>query len=130
MKKALSIATMALLVAGCVAKITQEEINNADYGQYPANYEQIVKDYYGNIAKDPDSLKYREITEPQKSFYNSFGDRKFGYMSCVTVNGKNSYGAYVGYKTDGLLIHNGKVIQYIQDVPRYNNLWGSRFCQM
>ncbi|MCW8878873.1 MAG: hypothetical protein OQK04_12170 [Kangiellaceae bacterium] len=38
----------------------------------------------------------------------------YGYLVCVTYNAKNSYGAYSGYKTDGLLIKNGEVIQHVK----------------
>ena len=106
MKKLLLIGIMATFLSGCVAKLTPEQIKSADYGAYPNNYESIVKEYYEVVAKDPDSLKYKEITKPQKYWINDFGTYKFGYMSCVTLNGKNSYGAYVGYKTDGILVYN------------------------
>ena len=119
MKKLLLIAGLGAILAGC-AQLTQEQIKNADYGQYPTNYERIVKEYYETVAKHPDSLKYKEISTPEKSWGNDFGAHKFGYMSCVTVNGKNSYGAYVGYETDGILIKNGKVIHIINNIDQYN----------
>lgn len=128
MKKLLLIAGLGAMLTGC-AQLTQEQIENADYGQYPANYESIVKGYYEMAAKDPDSLKYKEIRAPKKSWVNDFGTHKFGYMSCVTVNGKNSYGAYVGYKTDGILIRDGQIIHVVRDVAKTNRIYGSHFCQ-
>ena len=126
--KKLLVFTVALGLFAC-AKITPEEIKNADYGSYPSNYESIVKGYFNQVAKDPDSLKYRTISNPRKSFVNDFGEHKFGYMSCATVNGKNSYGAYVGYKTTGILIKNGQIIHIVSDVDETNRLYGSKFCQ-
>ena len=129
MKNLLLIGIMATFLSGCVAKLTPEQIKSADYGAYPNNYESIVKEYYEAVAKDPDSLKYKEITKPQKYWINDFGTYKFGYMSCVTLNGKNSYGAYVGYKTDGILIYNGKVIHTINDTAKYNSMRDNKICQ-
>ena len=128
MKKLLVVGVIGLSLTAC-AGITQEQIKNADYGQYPSNYKEIVKGYYDSIAKDPDSLKFKEIAEPKKAWLNDFGTHKFGYMSCVTVNGKNSYGAYVGYKTDGILIKNGTVIHFIDNVAQYNRMWNGNFCK-
>lgn len=126
--KKLLVCAIALSLFAC-ARVTPEEIKNADYGTYPNNYESIVKGYFDQVAKDPDSLKYREISKPRKSFVNDFGTHKFGYMSCATVNGKNSYGAYVGYKTTGILIKDGQIIHVVNDVDKTNQLYGSKFCQ-
>lgn len=127
MKKTI-IVLASLFIVGC-AQVTQEDIKNADYGVYPDQYEKIAKSYYEEVAKDPDSIKYREITQPKKSWVNDFGTHKFGYMTCVTRNGKNSYGAYVGYKTDGILIKNGIIIHVVNDVDEMNRVWKSSFCQ-
>ena len=114
--KSIITSLLLVLLTGCVALPTQQDVAKADYGSYPANYEDIVKTFYGNMLKDPDSAQYKNITVP-KTFW--LGDRisgsKFGYLVCATLNAKNSYGAYVGYKTDGLLIRDGAVIQYVAD---------------
>jgi hypothetical protein len=103
------------MLIGCVAAPTQKEVDSADYGIYPSNYEAVVKEFYSNILKDPYSAEYRNITGPKKFWLSdrSKGSR-YGYLVCVTINAKNSYGAYVGYKTDGLLIRNDSVIQYLE----------------
>ena len=115
----------AVVLSGCVALPTAQEAALADHGEYPTNYEEIVKNYFDGVAKDPDSLKYRGISTPQKYW---LGDRlegaRYGYLVCATVNGKNSYGAYVGYKTDGLLIRNGSVILVVPN----GDWWGRKIC--
>jgi len=87
----------------------------ADYGSYPNNYEEIVKNYYSRILKDPDSANYQSFTTPNMSYMGDrFDGTKYGYLVCATVNSKNSFGGYVGFSTDGLLIRNGSVIKYIE----------------
>lgn len=125
MKIKLSGVILTLSLAGCVTMPTPEEVSKADYGSYPSNYENVVKQHFDFILKDPDSVKYRSITTPQKYW---LGDRidgvKYGYLVCATFNGKNSYGAYTGYSTDALLIKNGAVVLYVPD----GNWWGRELC--
>ena len=114
-----------VLLGGCGSLPTPEEISTADYGQYPDNYEAIVKGFYNMALKDPESAKYSNITAPYRTYLGSrLGDTKYGWLTCATVNAKNSFGGYTGYTTDGLLIKNGTVIQY---VPK-GDWWGNRVC--
>lgn len=129
MKKFLLIGLIGAMLSGCATKLTDEQIKSADYGLEPTNYEQVVKNYYEIVAKDPDSLKYKEITKPQKVWLRDFGEYKFGYLTCVILNGKNSYGAYVGYQQRALLIKNDKVIHQIENVTQFNRMWNTSFCQ-
>lgn len=103
------------LLGGCASLPSPQEAANADYGQYPSDYEQIAHNYYEMIAKDPSSLQYRSITVPRQFWLgNRFTGAQYGYLVCVTVNAKNGFGGYVGFETDALLIRNGTVIQYLQ----------------
>jgi hypothetical protein len=113
MKSFISLVFVAL-VGGCASMPTPEQTASADYGTYPGNSEDLVKAYYSATLKDPDSVKYRQITSPQKYWLgNRFEGNKYGYLVCATLNAKNSYGAYVGYQTDGLLIRNGSIVQFV-----------------
>lgn len=126
MIKKLLLLICSTILVGCVSLPSEQEIASADYGQFPNNHEAIVKDYYATALKDPDSVKYRSISSPRKTW---LGDRingaQFGYLVCVTYNAKNSFGAYVGYGTDGLLIRNGSVIIA---VPK-GDWWGRNICR-
>lgn len=109
MKKLLISILAAISLAGCAAAPTNEEAAAADYGSYPDDYQQIVKSHMEGILKDPDSAKYQFLDTPQKA-WNSIGGLKFGYAVCARINAKNSYGAYIGYKTSYFLIRNNTVI--------------------
>jgi len=97
----------------------------ADYGTYPANYEAIVKGYFETTLKDPSSAQYRSVSPArQMALFTRFGERHYGYLTCVTYNAKNSFGAYTGYHTDGVLIRNGYVETYL---PR-GQWFGHQMC--
>lgn len=67
------------------------------------------------ISKDPDSLQFR----------NERVSRTDSTITCGEMNGKNSFGAYVGFRryivsTGTILIDDGKQ-------PRFNEAWAT-FC--
>jgi hypothetical protein len=113
--KKLAMLIFATAFAGCASLPSREEAASADYGAFPNEYEQIVKSYYETRLKDPESVRYRSISHPKIFWLGSrFSGARYGYMVCATLNAKNSYGAYVGFKTDGLLIRDGAIIQVVE----------------
>jgi hypothetical protein len=94
------------------------DLNNASYGAYPYNYEAIIKDWIFENLKDPESTRYRRISKPRKEYMFEY-DPFYGYSVCATINSKNSYGAYTGYKTYWFMIRDGKIARfYDTDAPR------------
>lgn len=110
------ILMVAFLIFGGCSTFTPEQLAAADYGSYPTNYENIVKQYFEMRLKDPASVMYRGMTTPKK-WHSSvpFYGTKFGYIVCVSMNAKNSLGGYTGFISRALLIRNGEVIE--QDDP-------------
>lgn len=87
---------------------------NADYGAYPEGYEDIVKGYYGTRLKDSDSAKYSDFREPRPNHrILSLKERsvQYGYVACVYINAKNSYGGYTGNKLAWLFIRDNAVVE-------------------
>jgi hypothetical protein len=81
---------------------------------YPNNYVSIIKAWYAENLKDPDSAKFNKISKPQKehAIENQFQRLAlFGYSVCATVNAKNSFGGYTGSKVRWFLIRNGVVVR-------------------
>lgn len=110
---------------------TLNELNVADYGEYPSNYEKIIKDYLHGRLTDPDSIKGLEISEPKPGWTqfhcDYFSDHpKFGYISWVTFNAKNRMGGYVGYKKYLMVIKNGNIIFFRDELgtDRQGVRWG------
>jgi hypothetical protein len=118
MKKLLiAVAASILCACGSVQAPSDSQYAAADFGAFPSNYEAIVRAYYGQVLKDPDSALYKPSSQPKQYWLgNRFEPAgAYGYLVCATVNGKNSYGGYVGYKTDGFLIRNGTIVRYLKD---------------
>lgn len=114
------IAAALLALAACQSvppAPTDAQMARADFGRPPADHVAIVKAWYGAALKDPGSAQYRTITEPVQYWLGARGTQAgvYGYLVCATVNAKNSYGAYVGFKTEALLIRDGAVVRVIKD---------------
>jgi len=78
---------------------TPEILQTADYGKYPENYQEIIKNYMYKVAIDPNSLMYRDW-EIFKDWAWDSANKKyvFGYSVCVYINGKNRFGGYTGWQ--------------------------------
>lgn len=85
---------------------------NTDFGKYPEDYESIVKSYFASRLKDPDSAKYSNfrIKQGYKIVDAPNMVAKFGYVVCVDINAKNSYGAFTGNTLAWLLIRDDNVV--------------------
>ena len=116
---------IAIAFSGCASLPTAEDASRADHGTYPVEYELIVKRYYERSLKDPESARYKGISVPKPYWLgNRLSGSEYGYLVCATLNAKNSYGAYVGYQTDGFLIKNGDIVKV---VPK-GNWFGKQIC--
>ena len=98
---------------GCIATLpTQAERENADYGEYPHDAENIVKQYLKYQLKDAETAKWKLELTPQQGGFAEFRNIIYGFYTCYMINGKNSYGGYTGYKLHYFLIRNGTVVKH------------------
>lgn len=97
-------------VVSCAARPKSEMILSADYGPYPDNYEQIIKDHYSTKLFDPYSAVYTFNAKPRRDYDRVSSGVQFGWVVCGTINGKNRFGGYVGVQPFYTLIKNGRVI--------------------
>ena len=90
---------------------SQADINSAYYGKTPtqAQCQGLANRSVGNDLKDPYSAQYR-FTSCSKNYLNHYNRYYFGYHIGGTVNGKNSYGGYVGQTRFDVIIQDGVVI--------------------
>lgn len=83
-----------------------------EYGAFPAEYERVVHEYYELQLVDPESVRYRAISQPVPvDWRNHFVGR--GYQVCVTFNARNRDGGYQGWRTHALLIRDGEVRDWV-----------------
>jgi len=87
----------------------------ADFGQYPENLEQIIKDHLKISLFDPYSVRDFEIKKPKQSWYRHAGFRQpviYGYETRVYLNAKNRMGGYTGLKKHFVFVRNGQIINF------------------
>lgn len=116
MKRA-AILAMALLLLGCAGSPTAEETATADYGAMASavEYKSQIENYFNSNLKDPASIQYKSISPPRKGYVRIANDwvgssTVYGYMVDATINAKNSYGGYTGFKTYSFLFRDGKLV--------------------
>jgi hypothetical protein len=124
-RKLIILVTMCFITTGCVEFVSREKLNAAYYGNKPENCKELVIQYYDRRLKDPDSAKYKNWLSPvQGAAYVKYAPNnvleymaeegipklEFGWLVCFSVNAKNSYGGYTGFKTKTAVIRDNTVI--------------------
>jgi hypothetical protein len=111
---------ICLLLAGCATAPSADEIVAATSQPAPdraagtAMIEQAVRE----TLKDPDSAKFEWPHGFVSGWYQQpFGKKYVGWITCGTVNAKNSYGGYVGKQAVIGVINGGAVIGTDLDSP-------------
>ena len=116
--KTISLFAAALAIAGCAAGPTPAERAAADYGAYPADYQETVVRYMGRMLKDPDSARYEFPVTPIAAWRGG-GSTDYGYAVCALINARNSYGGYTGARPSYFFIRNGVVLETLHGDGRY-----------
>lgn len=115
----------AVLLSGCAGVLptmpvepTKQELLSYDYGEYPSDYKGTIESYIKPMLKDPESAQFTNYSSPKKDWLsdNQLSGRTYiGWLICVDVNAKNSYGGYVGRKTHFLIIKGNEVLYSQRD---------------
>jgi hypothetical protein len=126
-----TIPFILILLGGCASAPNQQQMANADYGspQTPAQCLTAVEEKVKYVMKDPSSVQWQH-NSCIKGYWSSVPIMglpiAYGYFQSGSINAKNSYGGYVGFKPYQALIRNGRVVRYcVQDndgmcVPKTN----------
>jgi ketosteroid isomerase-like protein len=94
------------------------------YGDIPTNYEEAIRKYYLEHLKHPESVQYREITQPQQGYTTEVTGgllmrekREYGWTVKATINAKDSHNSYVGFKTYTFLFRGEKIVDARLPLP-------------
>jgi hypothetical protein len=114
MKKFISIIFLIALLVGCASapRPTAQQIEAADCGPFPTNYEEIIKSVASKNLIDPYSAQYT-FSQPVKQLNRMTGNPVWGWAVCGTVNAKNRFGGYVGAKPYYALIYKGTIVRFL-----------------
>ena len=116
--------SFSLLLVACAdlpqptpIEISMSNVRSADYGVYPNDYEQQIRQYLNDTLLDPDSAKIR-IAPPRKVFKIYETDDRPSqpkyypcYLVCAEVNAKNTFGGYTGWQTHRYRFHKGGLME-------------------
>lgn len=113
------------LLTGCLPRLdigppvvlSKSELRNRDFGRYPSNYQQIIKQHLAQTLRDPESARIGRFVPPRKYLYIyrlDWEDKQVrydvSYFACVYVNAKNGYGGYTGWQEHVYFIRNGQIV--------------------
>jgi hypothetical protein len=104
-------------LAGCASAPNQQETANADYGRAmsPAECKTLAEQTISSKLKDPSSAQFRNEQPCFKGWMSSVPvlgiKAAFGYLQKGEVNGKNSFGGYVGFRPYMVLMKDGLVVR-------------------
>jgi ketosteroid isomerase-like protein len=94
------------------------------YGDRPADYKEAIQMFLAEHLKNPDSVQYREITQPERGYTTSISGgflmsekREYGWLVKATINAKNSHDRYVGFKTYTFLFRGEKIVDARLPLP-------------
>jgi hypothetical protein len=94
------------------------------YGDLPTNYEEAIRQYYRANLKHPESVQYREITQPEQGYTTEVTGgllmretREYGWRVKATINAKDSHDRYVGFKTYTFLFRGEKIVDARLPLP-------------
>lgn len=104
--KMITLGLVLFPLSNCAVRPSPEQIESADYGTYPENYQEIIKNYYTKVLSDPGGVYTYE--NPTKA-WDSLGGLIFGWAVCGTFNAKDRSGVHVGVKSFYVLIRDNKI---------------------
>lgn len=106
-----------------IPKPTAAEQGDADYGTAPTGYRDAIGQYFLATLKDPSSIQYGDMTSPTKGFFQNRAplitggkvSTVYGWIVNTSINAKNSYGGYVGFKPYSFLFRGEQIVHI--DIP-------------
>lgn len=105
------VVPFVIILSGCVSTPDKATLERADYGALPNDYKELIAGKISNNLKDPLSAMYK-YAEPYKGWCKSGFGTYYGWLVRVSVNAKNSYGAYTGNQSKMYLINNKNALDY------------------
>jgi ketosteroid isomerase-like protein len=90
------------------------------YGDVPTHYKEAIQQYFQEHLKDPGSVQYQEITEPQEGYTTAVTGgllmrerHDYGWTVKAVLNAKNSHGKYVGFKSYTFLFRGERIMHML-----------------
>lgn len=128
--KRLAAAALLVAIAACDTTVTRQEMETANYGPQPLNYQEEIRSYLKLRLTDPkDALV--EFRAGPKILYNRatpVRGEQYGWGVCVWVNDKDKRGAYQGFYPMTFILRHEKIVA-VNGGPDDANIIGSRYAR-
>jgi hypothetical protein len=96
----------------------------AKYGDRPTDYKEAIRKYFLEHLKYPDTIQYREVTQPEQGYTTAVTGtffmretREYGWTVKATINATNSNNRYVGFRTYAFLFRGEKIVDTRLPLP-------------
>jgi hypothetical protein len=121
---------LAAALAGCDTTVTKAEMDTADYGPRPVNYQDEIRSYLSLRLTDPKDAIVEFRNSPAELYQRGTPVRgeQYGWGVCVWVNDKNKEGAYDGYYPMTFILRNEKIVA-VNGGPDDSNVIGARYAR-
>jgi hypothetical protein len=129
MKRLFALA-LAIAITGCDTTVTKQEMETANYGPKPVNYQDEIKSYLSIRLTDPKAAIVEFRNEPQQLYQRGTPVRgeQYGWGVCVWVNDKNKQGAYDGFYPMSFILRDEKIM-HVNGGPDDANVIGSKYAR-
>lgn len=111
-----AMVAIAGMLTGCASAPSQRQMATADYGRPMTQSEclSVAEQAIASQLKDPSSAQFRNETPCHTGYSKNVPllgrSAQFGYLQDGEVNGKNSFGGYVGFRPYHVLVRNGVAV--------------------
>tara|TARA_B100000530_G_scaffold232794_1_gene150776 strand:+ start:742 stop:1533 length:792 start_codon:yes stop_codon:yes gene_type:complete len=103
------------LPVSIVPERNNERLPQSSYGEYPSDYQKILKDYLQNNLLNHEDAKVEFVNTPAKLSISQLAKDTTGYRVCLSINARNNKSVYTGYKTHLFMLNNGEVKLHLFD---------------
>tara|TARA_R110002111_G_scaffold109121_14_gene167949 strand:- start:263 stop:982 length:720 start_codon:yes stop_codon:yes gene_type:complete len=100
------------ILSACATISDPASATNANYGEYPENYKQVINEF---LKQQPtttlnlDNIEY--LNKPNKFFYEHMAHEKAGYRACTLIHTNDKKGLRAHF----FLINNGQIVEHLYD---------------
>ncbi|MDB4089686.1 hypothetical protein N9540_00290 [Gammaproteobacteria bacterium] len=118
--------SLVLILSGCskglmpmtgmvMPERNTDRLSEESYGEYPENYQKILKDFLQETLVNHEGAKVEFINKPSKISISQMRNDYNGYRLCLSINSQNNKLIYTGFKTHLFIINNSKVNLHLFD---------------
>ena len=130
MKRLVTLMLTLAAIAGCDTTVTKQEMDTANYGPKPVNYQDEIRSYLKLRLTDPKDAIVEFRSEPKILYQRGTPVRgeQYGWGVCVWVNDKNRRGVFEGFYPMSFVLRDEKIVA-VNGGPDDSGVVGTRYAR-